>query len=87
MGKRLYEVTIEHTLFVMAESRQEAKGEALRNVREEGPESVIPREVTSHRHPVPPHWRDSYPWGGDLDKTVGELVAAMAPAEPPKERA
>lgn len=73
--KKLYEVEVELTLYVMAESEGEAVDVAQSHADEEI-DNVPSFNFSAIR---PEHclagWKDIYPYGSDLDNTVGEILA------------
>jgi len=88
--KKLYEVTVEHTVYVMAEDDNEAKWEAelaLDDSRYDiQPDSVIASRVKSY---IDKEWRDGQPYNQDADdeRTCAEIlederIRALRDAEP-----
>lgn len=80
--KKLYEVTVETKLFVLAENEAEAEEEARHNMHEEESDFIV-YEVESANWPIDPSYRGGFPWGGDCEKTVGELLDEMRAPKPP----
>lgn len=78
--KRLYNVSIERTIMVMADSEDDAERLALRSEREEisnEPDFVSANLVTG-RPRIPEPWRDSLPYGGDDDMTCAQIQASQS---------
>ena len=76
---KLYEVTVETSLFVMAESEEEACETAEEGVRQTDPMfDYHAREVT-HRHwPRPADWgNDDLVYGTKVDTKLGDVLAAL----------
>ena len=76
---KLWEVTIERAIFVLAETEREAEHVAERN---EGEESYNPadcvwaREITDPKQISLP-WRDSLPYGKNNDLTCEEFLKTL----------
>ena len=71
--KKLYVVDLEHSVYVMAESEEDAEQTAIRGIREYGD---TPRVTASEARsgPIPRDWRNSIPFGSDDDRTVEDLI-------------
>lgn len=74
--KRLYCVTVEHEMMVMAEDVAEAERLGSRYAAGEEPSSVAAYEVTRTNH-LDGYARRSSPWGTDDDRTVQQIIDAM----------
>lgn len=72
MAKKLFEVNLEYTIYVMAESGLEAQEIAERNIRDETPDHAD--YYFADKKTVPAAWVDSIPYGGDDDETVGQIL-------------
>ena len=73
-GPILYRVDIEVTIYVLADDDDEAAYLAKDNVAEEVfMQSPLVKEVRRGDR-IDPNWGDAYPWGGQGDKTVRELL-------------
>lgn len=64
--EKLYRVQVEYTLFIVAENKMMAEGEAHYYIREDGsePDIVIAREIKEFRE-IDYEWRNSIPFGSD----------------------
>lgn len=72
--KKLYEVEVTHTVYVVADSESEAETVALRGIADiDDTPRVYPNEVTEST-PVSLGWRDSVPFGSDEQRTVGQIL-------------
>lgn len=76
-ASRLWRVTVEYTLLVVADSEREAETEAEYYAGEDGsePDMSIARQVRTIED-VPNEWRNSIPFGGDRkdERTCRERV-------------
>lgn len=74
---RLYRVAFSGETYVMADSAQGAESiaslEAVDDVRFKAAEAV---------EPPPQHWRKCFPWGSDVDHTVGRIWDAQQKESP-----
>ncbi len=73
--KRLYRIDV--TYYVMAESREEAQ-----MVRPDfGIEEALSDASIEETLSVSSSWRDAIPFGGDDDRTCGEILEAQGKGE------
>ena len=79
---KLWEVTIERSLFVLAENARDAESIGVRNEREESYNSadfVNAIEITDLKR-IPKEWRDSLPYSkkldGEINLTCEEFLTA-----------
>ncbi len=80
-AKRRFEVIWSGRCFVMAESASAAEEEAAEAVRDDGigAGSGVESFAREWSPPeAPPEWENAIPWGGDDDRTVGEILRAKA---------
>jgi hypothetical protein len=73
---KLWEVTIERTIFVLADDEMAAEREAMKAESEEhynDPSFVNAIEVTDLKR-VPKDWRDSLPYGAPNDSPVRDMT-------------
>lgn len=86
--KKLYEVKMEHLMYVVADSSGAAEQEALYHVGDQEPEYVSATEITAENteHITVP-FLDSIPFGNqDTELTVRQWMDAIdAPREPQPE--
>lgn len=92
MGSRLWRVTVERTMMVVAADEREAEREAEYYAKEEDSlADMVAASLVSRVEDIPQEWRDSIPWGGDRkdDRTCAERVeSATDPnSATPRERA
>jgi hypothetical protein len=80
---RLWRVTVEYTLLVVADNERQAEAEAEYNAGEDGsePDLTIAHEVRAIED-VPADWQDSIPFGGDRkdERTCRERIASRSNA-------
>ena len=70
----IYEVAVQHTIYVKAESETKACYEAERHVKEEVADNSFAQEVKSIEE-VRTKWQDAIPYGDrSNDYTVAELL-------------
>lgn len=68
LGLRMWRVTVERTLMVMAADERSAEQEAVYYAREEDSEpEMVAAQCVSSAEQIPLEWRDSIPWGGDRE--------------------
>lgn len=80
--KRLFEVTIEKTIYVMADTEDEAEVEAESIEAEEQGDAISCREIKGVEE-VPEDWRDAIPWNvEDGDLTIREILLQPASEKP-----
>jgi len=74
--KTLYEAEVNVVFYLLAETDEEAKRDAIGYAREEI-DNMIPMDVIAVREPtdICVGWHDAYPYGGDSDdfRTVEEI--------------
>lgn len=72
--KKLYEVEVELTIYVMAESESEAVDIAQEHAKEEI--DNLPKFNFTAARPecCPTSWEDGYPYGSYENNTVGEIL-------------
>lgn len=85
---KLWEVTVQYTLYVLSDTERGAEHCAEDNADEEEPESVTATEITDPSR-LSAAVRNSLPWCNnvedeEMDKTIGELLWDRAVKE--KER-
>jgi len=81
--KRLYEVTIEHSLYVIAEDDDEAEREAQHNVNDVSPSFSTAYEITKIEQ-IDSDWLNERPFGDyEEDVTCKEFLEERMPAPPP----
>lgn len=83
MGK-LFEVIIEKTIYVMADTEDEAEVEAEAFEAEEQGDAISCREIKGVEE-VPEDWRDAIPWNvpsQDGDLTIREILLQPASEKP-----
>lgn len=81
--KRLYEVTVEHTLYVIAEDDSEAEREGQSNVGDVSPSFASAYEITKIDQ-VDADWLNERPFGDDEeDVTCKEFLEERMPPPPP----
>ena len=74
--KKLYEVEVDFTMFVMAEDESKAKDVAQANVNEEI-DNLNSRDFGISRTKFYPYnWENAYPYGSDTNQTVKEILEA-----------
>lgn len=84
--KKLYVVDVQHTVYVMAETPEEAERLARRGIREYGDEPACAASEVKDG-PIDSDWRDALPFGCEDDgRTVaqiaeGQRTAAERPPE------
>ena len=81
---KLWQVNIERSIFVVADTENDAERIALRNEREEcynDPDFVNAFEVTDIAR-VPKVWRDDRPYGENGGKTIADILASTPIKEP-----
>jgi len=78
---KLYAVTIERVIVVMAKDERHAETEAEYYEKDEDgePELIHAREISSVEE-LPPPWRHSIPWGGDKEdeRTCAQRLSESA---------
>jgi hypothetical protein len=80
--RRLWRVTVERTIMVMAADDREAESEAKYYFCEDdGKPDMISALAVSDVGEIPPKWRNGIPWGGDRndDRTCRERVEPHDP--------
>lgn len=82
--KRLFEVTVEKTIYVLAEDEAEAELEAKTYEGEEDAENVMAREITSANQ-IPGEYMDTLPYGNDEgpEMTLAQIMELPPPPAPP----
>jgi len=83
--KKLFSVTVEFEMIVLAEDRQEAEELGDQYYRDVYDPVVSAREIKDPRR-IPSDWKDSFPFDdGDNCETVGEIAARLfaPPPAPP----
>jgi hypothetical protein len=68
--KRLWTVEVEYSLIVHAETKEKAERIARRHTRDEEPVRTWAQRTRSYEAE---DWSDCLPWGGEGERTVGEL--------------
>lgn len=81
--KRLFEVTVEKTMYVLAEDSDEAELEAKTYESEEDAQVLSAREITSADQ-IPQDCLDTLPWGNDEgpELTLAQIMEQPAPPAP-----
>lgn len=79
--KKLFEVMIEKTIYVLADDEREAELEAQTYESEEDGDVQVRSEITSIEQ-VYNQWRDSLPYGGKEDLTIRQLLEQETPPAP-----
>lgn len=77
--KKLYEVEVEHTVYVMAESESEAEDVALQGIADVDDTPRVYTNEVIESTPVSRDWRGSVPFGSDDRRTVGQILEDIAP--------
>lgn len=81
--KRLYSVTIEHTLYVIAEDDSEAEREGQSNVGDVSPSFTTAYEITKIEQ-IDVDWLNERPFGDyEEDVTCKEFLEERMPLPPP----
>ena len=71
--KKLFVVDVQHTVYVLAEDEAEAGREGVKGIHDCGDESrILAQEVKNG--PVLRDWLGAVPYGGEDEKTVGEIL-------------
>lgn len=65
---KLYEVTVEYTIYVVAEDEFEAELEAKSHVQDEEPQHLDANEIENEKR-IDGQWRGSIPYGAEGDET------------------
>ena len=76
-ASRLWRVTVEYELLVVADDERKAESEAEYYAREDGSNLILTVATKVHKiEDVPDEWKDSIPFGGDRkdERTVRERV-------------
>ena len=81
--KKLFEVGIENTIYVMAKDCKEAESLARRSFNQEDPYNFEygASEVLPSTYGIDFNWKDSVPYESDDNKTCGEIFKEMQEAE------
>jgi len=87
-ASRLWRVTVEYELLVVADSARQAESEAEYYAGEDGSEPSVTVATKVHKiEDVPADWQDSIPFGGDRkdERTCRERVTPNAATEPSRQ--
>lgn len=87
--KKLFEVTVTKTIYVIAEDGREAELEAMTYESEENGDIDVSREITSIDQ-VSEEWKDALPFGGEEEEvTIRQMLLAAVPppvfVDPPEQ--
>lgn len=80
--QKLFEVVIEKTVYVMADTDDEAEVEAESIEAEEQGDAISCREIKGVEE-VQEDWRDAIPWNTQEDLTIRKILEQPAPPEKP----
>ena len=78
---KVFEVSIMKTIYVVAEDEREAEIEAGTYESEEDGDIHVEREITAVEQ-IPEDWKDSYPYGGDGEMSIREILVQPLPPPP-----
>ena len=79
---KIFEVSITKTIYVQAETERGAELEAATYESEEDGDIHVEREITSLNE-LPDDWKDAFPYGGDGEMSLRELLTPPDPPPPP----
>jgi hypothetical protein len=80
--KKIFEVTVTKTLYVLADDEHEAELEAKTYESEDDGDVQVGSEITSLEQ-VDDNWRDSIPFGDqDGDMSIRQLLEPLQPSPP-----
>ena len=75
--KKLFRVSVENEIYVMAEDQTKAELEANRSIRDEDSDFYCCAMEVKPSDCLDLDWKDSYPYGSDDSRTCGEIVKEM----------
>jgi len=79
--KKIFEVLIEKTIYVLADDEAEAELEAKTYETEEEGDAISCREIRGVEQ-IPVSFRDSLPYGGEEDLTLQQILELPLPPVP-----
>lgn len=79
--KKIFEVSIMKTIYVVAENEREAELEAGTYESEEDGDIHVEREITAVDQ-IPEDWKDTYPYGGDGEMSLKDILVQPLPPPP-----
>ncbi len=84
-SKKLYEVSVEYTIYAVEEDQWTAEQTARSHAHQEDPDLVIANEITMEDR-IDKRWLHAIPYGDhEHDQTCLEIFRDLQPPEPPYE--
>lgn len=76
-GKKLFKVTVEHEVYVLAHDEGDAKDQAERGIREYGDEPTVEALEVKSAVGVPRDWFGAIPFGAEGGVTIAQWFTAQ----------